>query len=430
MDPTLLITGAVVALLIALSAFCSASETAMTGASRARMFQLEKDGDKSAARVNALTAQPQRLIGALLLGNNFLNTLAGALTTALLVQTFGNDGLVVAAATGIVTVLVLVFAEVLPKTYAFRFSDQTAMRVAGPVRLMVVILAPIVESVQWLVTSTLGIFGIDVSAKSDEETTREGIRGAIELGRSEGMVAKDERDRLGGILDLDELEVADVMVHRKNVRMIDADLPSREIVAQSLASSHSRLPLWRDDPENIIGVLHAKDILQALADADGDLDGFDINAVIRDPWFVPDTTTLKEQLEEFLKRRNHFALIVDEYGAFMGLVTLEDILEEIVGDIVDEHDIAVQGVRPQPDGSVNVDGWLAIRDLNRAMDWDLPDEEAVTVAGLVIHEAQAIPDPGQRYTFYGHRFQILRKNRNQITALRIEPPPKEGLKEK
>jgi Mg2+/Co2+ transporter CorB len=221
------------------------------------------------------------------------------------------------------------------------------------------------------------------------------------------------------VLDLDDLDVSDVMIHRKNMKTIDATLPPREIVNQTLQTAHSRIPLYEGDQENIIGVLHAKDLLQAIADAQGDMDAIDLKAIVRDPWFVPDTTTLKEQLEEFLKRRNHFACVVDEYGALQGLVTLEDILEEIVGDIVDEHDIAIQGVRPQPDGSFNVDGAVPIRDLNRVLDWDLPDEEAVTIAGLIIHEAQAIPDPGQIFTFHGYRFQILRKHRNQILAIRI-----------
>jgi Mg2+/Co2+ transporter CorB len=239
------------------------------------------------------------------------------------------------------------------------------------------------------------------------------------LGKHEGSVEKSDRDRVAGVLDLDDLDVSDVMIHRKNMKTIDADLPPREIINQVLQTPHSRIPLYRDDQENIIGILHAKDLLQAIADAQGQMDDIDLSTIVRDPWFVPDTTTLKEQLEEFLKRRSHFACVVDEYGALQGLVTLEDILEEIVGDIVDEHDIAIQGVRPQPDGSFNVDGAVPIRDLNRVLDWNLPDAEAVTIAGLIIHEAQAIPDPGQIFTFHGYRFQILRKHRNQILAIRI-----------
>jgi Mg2+/Co2+ transporter CorB len=422
MDASVWLTAGAVIALIGLSAFFSAAETSMTGASRARMFQLEKDGDRRAARVNRLIDQPDRLIGALLLGNNFLNTLAGALTTALLVSLFGNDGLVIVAATAIVTILVLIFAEVLPKTYAFAQPDKTALRLSFVAGLSTTLLAPVVITVQWIVRRTLALFGVDVDAKADADATREEIRGAIELGRQEGAVEKTDRDRLGGVLDLEELAVADIMVHRKNMKTIDADLPTREIVQLALQTLHSRIPMWRDEPDNIVGILHAKDLLQAIADADGDLDALDLAPVIRPPWFVPETTDLKEQLEAFLKRRHHVALVVDEYGGLMGLVTLEDILEEIVGEIADEHDVSILGVRPTPDGSVWVDGWVPIRDLNRAMDWDLPDDEAVTVAGLVIHEAQAIPEVGQSFSFYGHRFHVVRRKANQITGLRIEPP--------
>lgn len=420
-DPTVIVTAISVAVLIAMSAFYSAAETSITSSSRARMFQLEKEGDRAAARVNRLIQNPDRLIGSLLLGNNFLNTLAGALTTALLVQLFGQAPTTIAIATALVTAIVLIFAEVMPKTFAFSYPETTARWVSLPVQWSVTLLSPIVTAVRWIVRATLQIFGVKLDRVTDEDATMEEIRGAIELGKHEGSVEKSDRDRVAGVLDLEELDVSDVMIHRKNMKTIDVELPSREIVMQVLQTQHSRLPLYEGDQENIVGILHAKDLLQAIADAQGDLDAIDLKAIIRQPWFVPDTTTLKEQLEEFLKRRSHVACVVDEYGALQGLVTLEDILEEIVGDIVDEHDIAIQGVRPQPDGSVNVDGAVPIRDLNRAMDWDLPDEEAVTIAGLVIHEAQAIPDPGQRFAFHGYRFQILRKHRNQILAIRITP---------
>jgi Mg2+/Co2+ transporter CorB len=204
--------------------------------------------------------------------------------------------------------------------------------------------------------------------------------------------------------------------------MIDGDMTPREIVAEALESSHSRLPIYRDEPENIVGVLHAKDLLQALASADGKMDALDIGAILREPWFIPETTSLKDQLAAFLKRQNHFALVVDEYGALKGLVTLEDILEEIVGEIEDEHDIVVTGVRPGADGTVMVDGSVTIRELNRAMNWELPDDEAVTVAGLLIAEAQRIPEVGQTFTFHRHIFRVAERKGNQITVLQISPP--------
>jgi len=224
------------------------------------------------------------------------------------------------------------------------------------------------------------------------------------------------------VLDLAEMDVSEVMVHRKAISMLEADQPARDIVAQALESAHTRLPLYRDDPENIVGVLHAKDLLQAIASADGKIEAVNIAAILRQPWFIPETTTLKDQLAAFLKRRSHFALVVDEYGALQGLITLEDILEEIVGDIEDEHDVVVPGVRPAPNGGVVVDGSVSIRDLNRAMNWQLPDDEAVTVAGLLIHEAQTIPNVGQVFAFHGHEFRVVERKANQITVLQISPP--------
>ncbi|MES1202032.1 MAG: HlyC/CorC family transporter [Pseudomonadota bacterium] len=407
------------------SGFFSASETGLTAASRARMHQLEKDGDIRATRVNKLLDHRERMIGALLLGNLLLNTLAAVITGSLLEEALGKYG--VAAATFVTTVIVLIFAEVLPKTIAIAHPDSTALRVAPFAQVVVWVLSPIVKTVQWIVGKTLALLRITPKAAPDPYAAEAEIRGAVELHTEEGAVETQVRNRLVGTLDLGELVVADVMIHRKAMKTIDADLPVREIIAQATQSSHTRMPLYKDEPDNIIGVLHARDLLRVIAERGRD--AVVIGEVARPPWFVPNTTGAEDQLAEFLRRREHFALVVDEYGALQGLVTLEDILEEIVGDIKDEHDIAPLGVRPQPDGSVNVDGVVPIRDLNRAMNWNLPDEEAVTIAGLVIHEAQAIPEPGQRFAFHGYRFQVLRRNRNQITALRVEKeePVEEGV---
>ncbi|MFZ2029889.1 MAG: HlyC/CorC family transporter [Vitreimonas sp.] len=403
-------------LLALLSGLFAASETALTAASRARMHQLEANGDKRARRVNALLDHREKLIGSLLLANNVINTLAAAIVTTLLAAPFGEFG--VAVATGVTTIIVLIFAEVLPKTYAIAYPDEVALRIAPVARFFVVVLSPFVTAVQWIVNHTLRLIGVTKPGAPDAYAAAEEIRGAVEMHAEGGAVESDVRDRLRGALDLSDLTIADVMIHRKAIKMIDIDLPPREIIAIAQASSHTRLPLYKDDPDNIVGILHARDLLRAIAE--NGRDGFDVNEIKRDAWFTPVTTAAEDQLAEFLRRREHFALVVDEYGALMGLVTLEDIIEEIVGDIKDEHDISAQGVRPQPDGAVNVDGTVPIRDLNRVMNWDLPDEDAVTVAGLVIHEAQAIPDPGQRFAFHGYRFQVLRKQRNQITALRVE----------
>ncbi len=406
-----------IAVLLAMSAFFSGSETALTAASRARMHQLEKEGNKRAAAVNRLIANREGLIGSILLGNNVVNILASVLATSLFTALFGQGGLALATATAVMTVLVLVFSEVMPKTYAISRPDDMAMAVARPISGLVLGASWIVKLIQMIVTATLKLLGLGTPAEL--VSAEEEIRGAIDLHASEGGVNAADRLRLVGALDLKELTVEDVMIHRKNIKMLSADLEPRQLVMKALGSPHTRLPVYRGEKEEIVGILHAKDLLRATLPLGGDLSKLDLESVMRTPWFVPETTPVQDQLDAFLQKRSHFALVVDEYGELQGLITLEDILEEIVGHIHDEHDVAVQGVRPQDDGSINVDGWVPIRDVNRAMNWDLPDEEAVTVAGLVIHEAQTIPEPGQSFVFHGYRFNILRRQRNQVTGLNI-----------
>ena len=408
--------------LLGMSAFFSGSETALTAASRTRMHQLERDGDKRAAKVTTLISDREKLIGAILLGNNLVNILASALATTLFASLLpGAAG--VAVATAVMTILVLIFAEVLPKTYAITRADRMAMSVAKPISWLVAGAAWVVTIIQAIVNFTLRMIG--ASAPDADFTAEEEIRGAIDYHHFEGGVDEADRHRLVGALDLKDMTVEEVMIHRKNITMLDGTLPSGEIIRQALKSPHTRIPLYQADDDEITGILHVKDLLRAVVHHKGNIDGLDLTELLREPWFVPETTPLQDQLDLFLKERNHFALVIDEYGELQGLLTLEDILEEIVGDIRDEHDVPVQGVRPQSDGSVITEGWVTIRDLNRATGWQLPDEEAVTVAGLVIHEAQTIPEPGQRFAFHGHRFDIIRKTRNQITGLRVATMPEE-----
>ena len=419
--PVLGITALFILGLLALSGVFSAAETALTGASRARMHQLEKEGDKAAKRVNGLLDRQELMIGSVLLGNNLLNILSSALITETMGERFpGAWG--VALSTAVTTVLVLVFVEVLPKTLAITRPDDVARSLATPISWVVLMFGPIIRVVQWFVGHVLRLFGVAAAVEPDSAAAQEEIRGAVEYHHSEGLVESRDRRMLGGVLDLADMDVTEVMVHRRKVEVLDADLPPRQLVQDALASRHTRIPLFRGEPDNIVAILHGKDLARAVVAANGDLDALDIGAVAREPWFIPDATNLKDQLDAFLKTRNHVALIVDEYGALQGLLTLEDILEEIVGEIDDEHDAQIEGLRRQPDGSVNVDGTVTIRDLNRAMDWQLPDDDWVTVAGLVIHEAQTIPDPGQTFIFHKHRFQVLRRQRNQITALKISAP--------
>lgn len=390
-------------------------------ASKARMHHLKRKGNRRAGIVSALNDRRERLLGTILLGNNLVNILASALATSVMIGWVGDPG--VAYATVVMTLLILIFSEILPKTYAILNADRTALALAPFIRALVVLLGPVSIAIQAMVRVILRVSRVQHGkgrAAAEEE-----IRGTIDLYVHEAGGFRGEGDMLGGILDLANVEVSEIMIHRKNMFLIDASQPTEAIVADALQSPYTRIPMWKDDLENIVGILHAKDILHAVTGHDGDVNELDISTVAREPWFVPDTTNLRAQLNAFRRRKSHFALVVDEYGALMGLVTLEDILEEIVGDISDEHDITGTGVRLQADGSYIVDGATTIRDLNRKFDWTLPDDEAATVAGLVLHEAQVIPTTGQVFVFFGFRFEVLRRQRNQITAVRITPPARE-----
>ncbi|MBK5958544.1 hypothetical protein CCR97_10030 [Rhodoplanes elegans] len=413
-----LILAALVVCLVA-SSFFSGSETALTASSRATMARLARDGDRRAGLVNSLLDARERLLGALLIGNNVVNIGASSMATGLLLAWFGEVGVVYA--TVIMTVLVVVFCEVLPKTAAFDNPDRIALLVARPMAALVRLFGPVIGAVNAVVRWLLARAGIVIGESAPILSAHEELRGAVDLFHREGGVEKIDRDMLGGLLDLRELTVADVMIHRTDVIMANAADPPEKIVEAVLSGPKTRVPLWQGTPENIVGVLHVKDVLRALHGSDGDFSKIDVMALARPAWFVPEIRPLSEQLKAFRRRRTHFALVVDEYGEMMGLVTLEDILEEIVGDISDEHDVDLAGVRTQPDGSVTVDGGVPIRDLNRVMEWSLPDADATTIAGLVIHEARSIPEPGQSFTFHGFRFQVLRRQRNRITSLRITP---------
>ncbi len=427
-DAAFWITSAAILLLIVFSGFFSGSETALTAASRGKLRSAADKGSGGAKKALDITEDNERLIGSVLLGNNVVNILATSLATAVLTRAFGESG--VAIATLFMTLLVLIFAEVLPKTYAITNPETVAARVARPISWVVIIFSPVVAAVRVLVRAILRLFGVRTDPDSNILAVREEIAGALQLGHSEGVVEKEDRDRILGALDLGDRTVEEIMRHRSGIETIEATLPVTEILRLCLESAHTRLPLWKDEPENIVGILHAKDLLRAMQrmlSDDGRIDpeelaAFDIMDVVMEPYFIPEYTTLDDQMRQFLARHTHFALVVDEYGALQGLITLEDILEEIVGEISDEFDSAdAEIIARTEDGAYIVDGGMTIRDLNRAHDWQLPDDEANTIAGLVIHEAQMIPLEGQVFSFHGFRFEVARKEENRIATLNIRP---------
>ena len=426
-DGTFWMTAGAIFVLLVLSGFFSGSETALTAASRGKLRTAADKGSRGAQQALEVTEDNERLIGSVLLGNNVVNILATSLATALLTKIFGQNG--VAFATLIMTLLVLIFAEVLPKTYAITNPEKVASSVARPIQFIVRVFSPIVSAVRVLVRGVLFLFGVRTDPDSHILAVREEIAGALHLGHSEGVVEKEDRDRILGALDLNERMVEEIMLHRSGIEMINIDQPPQDILAQCLQSQYSRIPLYKDDSENIVGVIHAKDLLRAMHKLliGGKVDqktlaSFDILSVAMDAYFIPETTTLGDQMREFLRRKTHFALVVDEYGGLEGLITLEDILEEIVGEIADEFDQdETAQFEETTDGAFLVEGGMTIRDLNRAHDWNLPDDEANTIAGLVIHEAQMIPVEGQMFSFHGFRFEVVEKDENRIATLKVRP---------
>lgn len=426
-DTAFWITSGIIALLLLLSAFFSGSETALTAASRGKLRAKADKGDIGAKRALDVTEDTERLIGAVLLGNNLVNILAAALATALFTRLFGDSG--VALATLVMTFLVLVFAEVLPKTYAITNPESAAAKVSPIIQVVVTVFSPIVAAIRWFVRLVLRMFGVKVDADSQMLAVREEIAGAISLGHSEGIVEKEDRDRILGALDLGDRTVEEIMLHRSKIEMIDCDDDPQSVLAQCLDSAYTRLPLYKDNPENIVGVIHAKDLLRAMYKlmrgkdtSFDDLKDFDVLKVAREPYFVPETTMLDDQMRQFLHRHSHFAVVVDEYGSLQGLITLEDILEEIVGEITDEFDKDDEPtIDRSDDGGFIIEGAMTIRDLNRSTDWALPDDEANTVAGLVIFEAQMIPAIGQVFSFHGFRFEVVERQDNRITKLKVRP---------
>ncbi len=428
-DPMIYEIGGI-AVLLALLLFFNASETALTGASQPLMHQLEAEGSRRAARVNRLRLRKDRMIGAILLGTTLTQILASSLATSLALRLLGNQGIAISAAA--TTLVVLIFCEILPKTVAIRRPNRAALVLAPVLRLVVWLFGPVVGTVQALVDGMLSLAGIGREAPTLPEAAIAELKGAIAIHGARGGI-RDERKMLRSILDLGDVTVSEVMVHRSNLAAIDVDQPIETVIDQVAANPHTRLALWRDAPENIVGVIHSKTLLRALREHPNDLATLDVAKLADPPWFIPESTSLLDQMQAFRKRREHLALVVDEYGALQGVVTVEDIIEEIVGEMPDASepigkDQPFSGVRPQPDGSYIVEGDVTIRDLNRGLDWTLPDDNAATIAGLLLYEARSIPEVGQKFLFHGFRFEVLRRQRNRVTSVRVTPPGGERRK--
>ena len=405
-------------ILLVLSAFFSGSETALTASTRSRLTGLGMKGKKNSKVAIALLNKKESLIGAILLGNNLVNILASALATSLLIKLFGNAG--VAYAVIIMTILIVIFSEILPKSYAIANAEKLALLVSPIIKPLVFVLAPITWIMEKIVFSILNFIGIKHDRNSRSLSVEDEIRGTVNLHHKEGRLFKLDKDMVTGILDLAEITVEDVMVHRSNIFMVNIDDNPKKIILQVTDSPHTRIPVWKDNNENIIGLIHAKNLLKMLNEKDREeISREDIKNSLIKTWFVPETTSLKDQLQMHLRRKIKLAMVVDEYGALKGMISLEDIIEEIVGDISDEHDIDLSDIIRGKDGSLTVNGATEIRDINRNYGWDLPDEEANTISGLIINESRSFPKKGQIFQFYGFKFEILGIHKNTISKIRI-----------
>jgi Mg2+/Co2+ transporter CorB len=419
MDPIITLPLITIFICLLMSAFFSSSETAITAVSRARIYHLILEGDKRAIAVGNLRKKKEKLISGLMIGNNIVNILAASVATDMAIRLWGENG--VLYATVVMTIVVVIFSEVLPKTLAIQNSEKAALALAPAVTIAMKIIGPFNAVIQFIIRNMVGLFGGDISKTNSLSSAEDVIRGTIELHHHEGQVVKHDRDMLGSILDMQNMEVAQVMIHRLAMETIDIDDPLEVVVQQVMKSQHSRIPFWQGEPDNIIGILHVKALLKKLREGDSSLDKLAMHTLLARPWFIPETTSVSSQLHAFRVAHQHMALVVDEYGALQGLITLEDIIEEIVGRIQGEqgmrktHEIAVLDKT-----TYVVRGSMSIRDVNRELGWELPDEQAATIAGLVIHEAQLIPDVGQQFEFHNVRFTVLDKQVNQVTRLKME----------
>jgi len=413
----------VVIILLGFSAILSALETAVIGASKPRLHNMMKEGDKRAETVLRLRRNMGQLISSMLIGNILVNTIATIIATQVLTEVFGE--LYGAILSGVVmSGLIIFYTEIMPKIYSINYPEKTTLGLARVMQVISSLMSPVYKVLEFLARKSFELVG--VKQDSSLVNTAEELRGMIDLHEGPGEEVIHEKAMLRSILDLATVDVGDIMVHRKNIFMLDINSGVEAIVQKMLECPYTRVPLWREEPDNVVGILHAKMLFRALQNNNNDASKINIYEVATSPWFIPETTNLFDQLQAFRRRREHFSVVVDEYGVLMGIVTLEDILEEIVGEIVDEHDVEIPGVRVGQDGSVVVMGTVTIRDLNRQFDWDLPDEEASTIAGLVLYETRQIPEVGQVFNINGLKVEVLRRQRNQITLLKIIAPVEEA----
>ena len=423
MPEDLLASILIVIFLLLLSGLLSGSETSITSVSKSKIHKLAIRGDKRAQQLLHLIKNKSDFISSLLIGNNFVNILASVLATAILIKYYGDKGILYS--TILMSLLIVIFSEVLPKNYALIRPDRFALAMSKYLIVFSKIITPIMLLVKAINWSFFKIMRIDLENKATSKTAREDIRNIINMHEDEGRLLKDEGDMLNAILDLKEITVEKIMTHRKNIYSIDLN-NKNEFFPRISKSSFSRIPVWKENPNNILGLIHAKNVLTNLNDQ-GQLDITKIKENLIKPWFVPETTKAKDQLNEFIQRKEKLAFVVDEYGELMGLISMEDIIEEIVGNIFDEKDFSTIGIRKIDSNTYRIRGDVNIRDINRELDIQIPDTFYSTIAGYIIHETESFPDVGQIFSFGDIRYEIVNKNKNQITQIKMVLPKKDSI---
>ncbi|MDM8335281.1 HlyC/CorC family transporter [Wolbachia pipientis] len=417
MDWLLISILSIIFVLLVLSFLFSGAEIGLTSISRSQVNKLKLDGNKRAKVIDHLLNKKELTIGTMLLSNTIINITCSALFTAIFINFFGSEGIFLS--TIIMTFCILLFCEVLPKTYAMQNPEKFTSFSAYFVLFFVKIFSPLTLGIQFIVNLILKLCGLHKNR--EVISAADAMRNMITLHRSEGTMLQQDLDMLSSILDLAETEISEIMTHRRNLFSLDIDRNKEELIRGILTSSHSRVPLWQKEPDNIIGVIHVKNLINALREKDNRIEEVDIAQVMSKPWFIPESTPLSVQLHNFRRNRKHLAFVVDEYGTLQGIVTLEDILEEIVGEISDEHDLITENfIKKISDNVYRIEGKSTIRDINRQLHWDLPDEEATTLAGMVVNEIERIPDEGEEFSMYGFHFKILKKDKNVITVIEVQ----------
>ncbi|MDR1475533.1 MAG: CNNM domain-containing protein [Holosporales bacterium] len=404
-------------LLVILSGFFSGSETALTGTSKASLHQLSKNGNERAKLVQALQSKFASSISTILITNQMTNHVIITISTWLAIDMFGESRIPIVAV--FVGIFVIIYTEILPKMLAIHNSLKFSLIAAPIVRGAIIILKPLTALLEMVGKLSLKAVGIKVESDPNRTISEEELLGAIEMHAQTGQDGMKEKLMLKSVLDLDDVTVGKVMIHRKNLVTLDCSLPTKQLIDEALNCPYSRIPLWKDNPENIVGVLHTKSLFRVIKQNESDTQTLNILSMSTPAWFIPETTSLLDQLQAFRERKSHLALVVDEYGSLMGLVTLEDVIEEIVGEIADEYDANASSIKTQQDGSILVNGSVPVRDLNREFGWNLP-EDVSTIAGLIIHKARRIPEVGQSFVVCNLNIEVIKRQNNQVNSLKIK----------